>query len=467
MLNKSSSVAYLLSLTALVFLQGGYYSGPTCLIGVLAGAAALGICLIAFIKQRDIRLSPAPIAFFLIGSCALLSAFINGAADRAISEAMPWFCVSALALLCDQACEDEGFLDWFVVFGLVLSVFAVLMASGFFPYPGSMNANRLQFTFQYANTAGIFFAVFSILSLCYGSKRYSVFSVLPIIAMFFTRSIGTYCVFALAMLILLVTWLKKEEYFRMIKSFVSLLIAGIASMGCIFFGSELSFLFTILAICANWAVESRLCDQKKLFSKTVAYTLSGIVALVLVLGALYLLPERLAQASLTFTERMEQIKDAIAFVVRYPLFGLGPDGWSQAYPMIQTSDYISYSIHDSYLQVWLDAGLLGFVLIVAVLGLGLWSAFRAKQTSVFVCILMIVVHLLFDFDLQFSAFDVVLVFLLCLAFNGEDRLVIPYDIRKWIALLLSILVVIDCVFGIVINDRIDVAEHQSISQSVR
>ena len=59
----------------------------------------------------------------------------------------------------------------------------------------AVSSGRLMFTFQYANTAGLFYAVTATILLCSSSRRRRVLAAAPIVALLLTQSIGVIGVF--------------------------------------------------------------------------------------------------------------------------------------------------------------------------------------------------------------------------------------------------------------------------------
>ncbi|MCI9627937.1 MAG: hypothetical protein HFJ64_01695 [Eggerthellaceae bacterium] len=289
-----------------------------------------------------------PVCFVLIGIMSLVSAGVNDADLSMVAQCFPWFAIASLGLLCvfdlDRARMQKGI----CVLGIVASAASILMLSNLIDFAGAINAGRLQFTFQYANAAGIFFAVCSVLCIC-----------------------------------------SKDRIVIMI-------------------------------------------------------------------------PGRLLQASSTLLERIDQIRDACLLVSQSPLFGLGPDGWESAYAFVQSADYIASSVHCSYLQVWLDTGLLGFLVFVGMIVFGIWGAWRSGRYTIVVCIAMMALHFLIDFDIQFSSVGVLLGVLLYLGCAEALSVKARGLAAKFSALLLSVLVLGACLCGVFVNDRLDSITEQRI-----
>ncbi len=89
-----------------------------------------------------------------------------------------------------------------------------------------------------------------------------------------------------------------------------------------------------------------------------------------------LLPDRFYDRIFSFSRdrnmdrRFELFADAIKVIKDYPLFGLGGGGWAAVYKSYQDQAYDSREVHNHYLQVWIEAGIIGFLAFV-----GIWVSF--------------------------------------------------------------------------------------------
>lgn len=75
--------------------------------------------------------------------------------------------------------------------------------------------------------------------------------------------------------------------------------------------------------------------------------------------------------------RFEMFRDAIKIIRDYPLFGTGGGGWAALYQGYQdrplnNRPYFSSEVHNHFLQVWIEAGILGFLAFV-----GIWLSMAA------------------------------------------------------------------------------------------
>jgi len=68
--------------------------------------------------------------------------------------------------------------------------------------------------------------------------------------------------------------------------------------------------------------------------------------------------------------RFELFRDATRVIKDYPLTGIGGGGWAAVYHGYQDQPYASREVHNHYLQVWIEAGIFGFIAFI-----GLWVSF--------------------------------------------------------------------------------------------
>jgi len=123
--------------------------------------------------------------------------------------------------------------------------------------------------------------------------------------------------------------------------------------------------------------------------------------------------------------RMVYYADAFKMVKDRPLLGWGGGGWISGYPAYQSYNYISTTVHNHFLQVWVEAGTLGMIMFVIpflVLSRGLWRLYHTCTThrlssetwTIGVAVLALGMHSIIDFDLSFSSIALLLWALLAL-----------------------------------------------------
>lgn len=368
-------------LAILLALQGGYYP------------AALGIASIAFAAlgcARAIRDRPrkphapliASIAFAicLLAWCAARS-FLDGIASYETLAAMarPALAIATAAywLQLSQA-EKHSAIQLIAYEGALFSVVALLMFARVLPYPGAVVDGRLQFTFQYANAAGAYFAVMSCLIWSQARTRAAKALVAaPSICTALTQSMGTFAATAL--------------------------VAG------------------------AWAVKklklARLRRDNATQTKATAgkIVIAALGAVALAAPAVFIgVPERLDSALQTGMERIIQTIDGTRALASAPLIGIGPQQWRVVHPLVQSAQYTANVIHNGYLGFSLSYGLIGTAL-AALCMLMLWKgttkAAEDRIPGAHPAAALLLIHVLVDFDLAFGS--IIMLLVLALLSNRE------------------------------------------------
>lgn len=332
----------------LVLLQGGYYAGATCAVALVSTAAYV-VWHLAW-KER-MTCDTQSLLILGLACIYLASSLVHSAAATELLETATWFAIAGMSLWCIFGTREEKqkALEYMAWSGVILAIVGILMYFGLLPVEGSVSAGRLMFTFQYANTAGLFFGIVSVLCLCALRGRRRAVAVIPAAALVLTQSVGSMAVFLVALVAVGIRCAYVEKPRREI-------VAGVA----------------------------------------------GAVVVTCVAGVL-LLHDRFAQAASTFAERIVQVLDASSVFAGNLAFGIGPDQWQVVYPAVQTAQYRAADVHCSYMQVGLDAGVLALVVLVAFFAVGIARLVKAGDFTSTVCAVMIVVHALVDFDLMFSS----------------------------------------------------------------
>ncbi len=381
-------------LAMLIALQGGYYAGPTAITVIAFSLAAMVLAFICGVqrktpKKRDAgeprfqvlfahstSLVPsAAIAICLLAWCAARP-LLDGIASYETLAAMarPALAIATATywLQLSQA-EKHSAIQLIAYEGVLFSVVALLMFARVLPYPGAVVDGRLQFTFQYANTAGVYFAVMSCLIWSQARTRgIKALAALPLACALLTQSMGTF--------------------------------ATIVIVGC------------------AWALKKlKLTRMKQENAAQTKATVSKIAIAVLGVGALAVLavcigaPDRLDSALQTGAERLIQTLDGTRALTAEPLIGIGPQQWRVVHPRVQSAQYTANVIHNSYLGFTLSYGLIGIALAVLCM-VTLWKgAIRATEDRIpgtHAAAALLLLHALVDFDLSFGSVIVLLVLIL-------------------------------------------------------
>lgn len=169
--------------------------------------------------------------------------------------------------------------------------------------------------------------------------------------------------------------------------------------------------------------------------------IAGIFALSQLSFLAKLLPESLRQRveSINFQqhsvlERLTMFKDSLKLFKEYPLFGGGGGVWSTLHIKIQSAPYIPRQVHSFFLQYFDETGLVGMLLLFALLGFVLYlyikrtwigkAEERERSLPFYMVVVAILIHSSLDFEMSYG-FIAALVFL-CL---GGMAAAIPGEIR--------------------------------------
>lgn len=383
-----------LCLFFLLISNGGYNFSIYCLISVV-----VFINLLVYLpKHNKFKLrSSASMMVVVISIVYLLSALICSPTITSfiavVSVLISVLFIISLFVFSRQ--QKESLLFILIFMGLISSIIAITLYIFFQSNEIYVYSGRLMFPFQYANTSGLWFCIVAI--LCWASKNWKLrlTAILPVACCILTKSAGAVGILFIISLIYFIGWLKLEKHERK---------------------------FDIIAI--------------------IFY--SAILVFVAVFGLIN--SGRVFEASQTFIERIIQMYDGVALWLTSPILGIGPDQWQFIYPYVQSAQYTASKIHNSYLQIMLDGGIIALLLFIAFLVYSLFRIVKAKNWTFLICSCSILVHAFFDFDLSFPFMFILLLMFL----DGEVKLG-----NKFLNILFTIIAFVGCCIGIYFNTQLN------------
>lgn len=410
--DKYSAVMLCILLGALVFMQGGYYASTTLIIGALGCAALVPL----LVKRRPGSCASAAVLAG-IGVLTFTSFFVNERGISSLAYGFSWFSLAAFALFpaMMSATARRWVLRLLTWVAVASAAIGVLVFSGALLVEGAVTAGRLHFPFEYANASGIWFASWYVyvLSTSGAGRPLHPTACLLIIGLLLTMSVGAICCWIGGCAACCLWCDKCSRVPRIRIMLIDVLLGVCAFLLCRTF-PPFAPLWALLALTIRWRCESFLASVEVPTRRFRALRVVGVgvVIIALVLIAAIVVSPRFEEALGTFTERLIQMNDAAVLLVGTPVWGVGPDGWEDAYRFIQSESYTAATVHCSYLQIALDAGLPALIVL---LGFVLWSWLKLVQQrsrGVAVAAAVMVLHAAFDFDLHFSAlFTLLIVFL--------------------------------------------------------
>ncbi|MBQ2317234.1 MAG: O-antigen ligase family protein [Lachnospiraceae bacterium] len=111
--------------------------------------------------------------------------------------------------------------------------------------------------------------------------------------------------------------------------------------------------------------------------------------------------------SATLAERIICWRDGLQVLLAHPL-GLGYKGFTMMENAVQTGPYAVQYVHNDWLQVALDYGILGLLGFLGLFGWALWKQRGMKRWM----LLMLAIHFFVDFSLQYTLIAGITLFLL-------------------------------------------------------
>ena len=438
-------------LAALMLFQGGFFSDSSIPIESIFGSLLFVLLMVRVVGSASARVSHraigempskvsagmafVPVGFLCIALLYCMSSLVHGLPIGSLLQSVPWLLASLTSLSIYAISPDRR--RWTMVavgwLGVLSAWFGIGIMSGLLPIEGALHVGRLQFTFQYANAAGAWFACSSLICMRTEDFRLQRLLLCPLSALLLTQSIGSIVLFgAIAATCLLASCVKRKaagegangsaRYFGasfLVQMLISILVfVGFKSGLDMAEGiGAISFAALSLAFYKLWPAARRSIGNgsgTRAF-KLVAAILVSLLCVGMLVIFLYLIGARLSQASGTIVERAEQSIDALRLLLMNPILGVGPDQWQYLYPSVQTADYESTLVHCGYLQIGLDAGIPAMLLVLALLIVGIIRSAKGRQSCAWPPIAFLALHSFIDFDLMFAFFPVLLGLLLSVA----------------------------------------------------
>lgn len=170
--------------------------------------------------------------------------------------------------------------------------------------------------------------------------------------------------------------------------------AGILLLGIVFSGSRSVLALTVGAL-GFLVIRKHIEIKKRLFWLTLV-PIIWLFQYFLKLDIGRLL--KFTINSSTLNGRLLYWSDAFPILVKHP-FGLGYMGYYFLQPQFQTGNYVTKFVHNDILQIGLDAGIIAMISVMVMV---VYILFQKRTKEMYrVILLLLFVHSMFDFDLQF------------------------------------------------------------------
>lgn len=320
---------------------------------ILAGIVMCLLAISIIMEEASYHLCGSPCIWILTGvllcyGIVSIYGIAKGMAFLGFTKRIPllfWFILLA-------QCRKEKREDLLELLPLMGAAMTVLSALGFLiPYLHDylFTENRMAGCFQYANTFALFLLL-GMIGLLYkeekGWKDWSCFVILA----FGILCSGSRIVFILTMLCLIIRIIEKKAWKGLIA-----LGAGVVLLG------------------GATAVVP-----------TLKYTVGRIFTTSL--------------HSSTLLGRFLYVQDALGLLKKYP-FGMGAYGYSYVNGSVATGYYQVQYVHNDFLQIGLDVGILP---MLAKIGVTIWGICKCKKGRNRMWLAVFAIHSLFEFNLEFT-----------------------------------------------------------------
>jgi O-antigen ligase len=446
------------------FFRGLFFQPELLMVHMLTGVV-FALCVYDQVLRREVAFKFSGLEWALLALVAayLLSLITAVHLRPAVGEVLKVIGYLMIFWIAFRTVRTERDLDRVLLVTYVgamgVALVGIAAAAGVFNFPGAYVGDRIYSTLQYPNTLGIFLAMLSVVGVALSVKTdrllpkllFAAGGVILITVLLGTQSRGSWMLYPFMLggfvIVMPEVYRWRAAYHILIqlgcglfaaRGFFNHLQAGEPVLalwylvGGVALALGLQFLYHLLGLWLNR--ESVPATTRRL----VAMGGVGYFGLVLALYIAYaaaamptpagqvLLAEDVFQRAETITvhepsfqARLVWSRDALRIVGDYPLTGAGGGGWNALYHQYQSYLYWTTEVHNHYLQVWVEAGTLGLLAMLAVWGFfahllvrfwrsGVRSGLWVSTWAAAVAVLGLGVHSAFDFNLSMAAMGLLL-----------------------------------------------------------
>lgn len=418
-------------------------------------------------KSFDYKIDYFSIAIFLL---CLISVFISK--DRIITYMDSFYLLSGiisyLIIKRSDIDKDKVFLSIFI--GSSLCSFLGIIR--YLTYSDS----RLDGLFNYANSSALLFAIaiviyYAVLKDIDWKKHEKMKYILRInlfflmCALFLTQSRGGLAIYALG-IVLVIYFAGARKLAVSMDMAISNFIAIIFSYLILNRQFMIIFLISPLIIFYIAVKFNRKYSDNKYKYILISISVLGIM------GIVYEGFSRIKEISINNAQLQERFvfyQDALKLIIHNP-GGIGAGNYSALQYLYQSANYSIKYVHNGFLQIAVDFGILTLLLFLAFIINKFVQAYKYKRSSdiTIILIIMILLHSLVDFSLSFVYIDIIL--FICLGLNTDE---ISEDkanrgiCRSFAALLLvlNLLILMFIPGEIIYNISTNLADSDNVSKA--
>ena len=398
------------------FLIGTFYDFSVFLVTLIFSGILLGI----FIKNKKLKIEInnmflLSMVLFIFSTLGIFWAIDKNDAIIGTLRMLSLVIFSILLIQCKKE-EKEKILNVIPYSGLVMLILSIII--GFIPALRNIvysESNRITGMFQYSNVFALYLLIGFIIITNKKKKEEKVKEAKE-------ESVKT-------------EKNKKENREKLLKKYSPIICGIILLIGILMTGSRTTFIITtIYIIYLCFRKENR---YRKIYGITYA-------VILLLLGIYVLITKNIETIGRIFTISMDSStllgrilywKDGLNLLLEN-IFGYGYMGYSYKVYEIQTGMYYTKFVHNDYLQMALDIGIIPLVIFIIFLVKSLFSKNNSKLNKII--LIAIIIHMFLEFDLQFMIIFYIL--LMCLEEKTYKKIEIEKSITSYLVIGIIILV---------------------------
>jgi len=501
------SYVLLVVLGALMFFtpyfRGLFFDTDFYWVSLVVMVCFLAWALYAYIKKKTI--TGIYCSIFFIPIMYVLAFFTAESPASNFDNLFRWLAYACFFVMLVEMRKDVKAGKWtpyiFQATGLALALFSFLGYLGWIPYKDIVLSDRLSGPFQYPNTFAAVMGAYWLYSLMMAIRHsaplrervfYSASLVLFGTNFLLAFSRGALIVLPVAWLIGLILLRSKSQWmlilYTLMSGLLSLLTMVLAD-GSAWIALLILILCSAVPAAVTYWLSKRGTEESFKVKLLEQHGRWATPVVILVIGALLVLdlmnqglvygvlPDALQKqiSSINLETgsvlgRLGFYDDALRISQHYPLLGAGGEGWRILYVQYQTEPYMSNEIHNGYLEVLLNIGIIGSAVFLIVFALLITAMFkgRARQdtaagqtaiTGMISAAVMLFVHAFFDFNFSFGSYWFIILWILAMAVPVEGKLFnlklkLGNDaLAKYAALASKVAIVLLVLAGIFFNTR--------------
>ena len=394
------------------FLIGTFYDFSVFLVTLIFSGILLGI----FIKNKKLKIEInnmflLSMLLFIFSFLGIFWAIDKNDAIIGTLRMLSLVIFSILLMQCKKE-EKEKILNVIPYSGLVMLILSIII--GFIPALRNIvysESNRITGMFQYSNVFALYLLIGFIIITNKKKKEEKVKEAKE-------ESVK----------------IEKNKQ-KLLKKYSPIICGIILLIGILMTGSRTTFIITtIYIIYLCFRKENR---YRKIYGITYA-------VILLLLGIYVLITKNIETIGRIFTISMDSStllgrilywKDGLNLLLEN-IFGYGYMGYSYKVYEIQTGMYYTKFVHNDYLQIALDIGIIPLVIFIIFLVKSLFSKNNSKLNKII--LIAIIIHMFLEFDLQFMIIFYIL--LMCLEEKTYKKIEIEKSITSYLVIGIVILV---------------------------